>query len=535
MKFAEVYPLKRMPRRFRAFDYSVPDGLEARRGDFVSVPLRGFAVPGVVSRVKDLPPEGIATKPIARTLGASLSERELDAYEKMAADLAQSPSSLLRAVLPVPPKRERMADEGAVPAPTLRVRAEDAPDVAESARFVRDHPACFVRSPDLRHAAAVIATYRRACPGPVRIAAPNVRDARMLHAALGGSVVTGEETNNARFAAWQAFRGTKDGLLVGTRLVSMLEHADGSTLFVVRSGHENHRQADRNPRYDARRAALQWARSGGKAAFLDALPRADDLHAFAGAVRCPPGEAPRVIDMAARGAWVHPFVSPAALTAVQEATEAGERVLLAFNRKGMARAMVCRDCGWSVPLSGAEPPRWCDSCHSSDVEARGFGTRSIAKAFQGAFPGISVAVCEKGEAPQAAGIVVATTHYLENAFDPFAPEPFALVADLDADAALADRSWRAMERALLVSARWAAVARAARCPFLLQTMRPEPFVRAFHDPVAAMAEELETRRAYGLEPFVRWITVDGKPMPLSALSSLSTIPDSTIIDTNAFS
>lgn len=536
--FAEVYPLKRFPRRFRAFDYAVPEGMAVGRGDFVSVPLRGFTVPGVVARVKDVPPDGVAVKPIASLLGASVSERELGAYERLADDLVQSPSSLLHAVLPLPPKRPRKGSAAShASSPGLRIGLEEAKDVTECVRFIKDRQGCFVRSPDLRHAAAVIATYRRASPGPVRVAVPHVRDARLLASALGGEVITGEETNNERFAAWRAFRAAQDGLLVGTRLVSMLEHPVGSTIFVVRSGHENLRQADRNPRYDARRTALAWMRQGGKAVFLDVSPRADDLHAFAEAVRCPPPEPPRVIDMATREAWVHPFVSPAAYEAVAHAMEDGGRVLLAFNRKGMARALVCRECGWSVPLSGTTPPRFCDSCHSSDVDARGYGTRAIAKAFQGAFPAAKVAVCEKGEPPGDARIVVATVHYLENVFDPFAPEAFAAVIDLDADAAFADRSFRTVERAVRTAAEWAAVARASRCPFLLQTLRPELFVRAFHDPLAAMAEELKARQDYGLEPCVRHITVDGQDRALEnghIPPELREAPDAVIIDTNAF-
>ncbi|TAK03735.1 hypothetical protein EPO34_01055 [Patescibacteria group bacterium] len=553
MKFAEVYPLKRFPRRFRAFDYSVPEGTVVGRGDFVMVPLRGWSVVGIVAALKDTPPVGIDPKPVERALGASLTGRELDAYESLAADLVQSPSSVMHAVLPVPPKRTKPSvfdsevaqTRGAVsgqpaavkasgPSPGLRIRTQDAPDITEAVRFITDLPASFVRSPDLRHGAALIATYRRACPGPIRIAAPNVRDARLLHAALGGEILTGEESNGSRFAAWQGFRSTKDGLLIGTRLVSMLEHPLGSTLFLVRSGHENHRQADRNPRYDARRAAVRWNASGDRIVFLDAFPRPDDLHLFPDSLRCPALDPIRAIAMTGRESWPHAFISPPVFEGVQDAMETGGRVLLAFNRKGMARVLSCQGCGWTVPLAGAAPPRFCDSCHSSDLHERGFGTRAIRKALQGAFPDATVAVCEKGEGATDARIVIATKHYLENAFDPFDPEPFAMVADLDADAGLADRSQRAVERTLCTAAQWQAVARAARAPFLIQTARPELFVRAFHDPVRILREELETRRAYGLEPFVRWITVDGVEQPLSDSSSLSALPDSVVIDTNAF-
>jgi primosomal protein N' len=501
--FAEVYPLKRLPRRFRAFDYAVPEGMAVRRGSFVRIPLRGSSSVGLVAKVKETAEAGFKVKPIEAMLDVSLSAREMDAYERLAEDLVQSPSSLLHAVLPLPPKRAGAA-VSKPPLSPLKIRSEDADAVTEAVRFAKSHPACFVRAPDLRFAAAVIAGVRRT-GGAVRVAAPNVRDAELLHGALGGGLLTGSETNNARHAAWSAFRSAKDGLLIGTRLVSLLEHPDGSTLFVVRSGHENLHQADRNPRYDARLVARRWAELGSRVVFLDVLPRAGDLRSFP-SIQCPPIEPmPEVVEMKGRETWTHPYLSPAVIERLEAAMADGGRVLLAFNRKGVARK---------------------------------HGIESIAMQVQGLFPDRSVRVCEKDAPSTDAQVVVATRHYLENAFDPFKPEPFALVADLDADAAFADKTFRATEQALRTAAEWHAVARAARAPLLLQTATPELFRHAFADPLAVLSEDLESRRAYGYPPFVKMILVDGVETPLPdgiIPESLRNAPDSVIIDTSAFS
>ena len=163
--FAEVYPLARLPRRFKAFDYAVPEGMVVSCGSFVMIPLRGKSVVGIVKAVKQEAPSGIKTKPIMSVLPASVTQRELAVYEGLASDLVQSVSSVLDAVIPTPPKRLRelpltKGEYEGVSRSSLTIPSDYAQDVTETVRFIQARPGCFVRSPDLRHSAAVIATYR---------------------------------------------------------------------------------------------------------------------------------------------------------------------------------------------------------------------------------------------------------------------------------------------------------------------------------------------------------------------------------------
>ena len=64
------------------------------------------------------------------------------------------------------------------------------------------------------------------------------------------------------------------GVLIGTRLAALLPHPNLETIFLVRSSHSNHQQADQNPRYDSRRLAEL---SGANIVNLDVLPGLEDL------------------------------------------------------------------------------------------------------------------------------------------------------------------------------------------------------------------------------------------------------------------
>jgi len=126
---AEIYPLQRLPRRFRVFDYLVPEGVTVSRGSIVRISLRGRVSLGVVANVKETIEAGIKAKPIDGVLETSLTEREMDAYESIAADIVQSPSSLLHAAIPSPPKRSSLPlakgeIEGVA---SLRIPSADAP------------------------------------------------------------------------------------------------------------------------------------------------------------------------------------------------------------------------------------------------------------------------------------------------------------------------------------------------------------------------------------------------------------------------
>ncbi len=166
----------------------------------------------------------------------------------------------------------------------------------------------------------------------------------------------------------------------------------------------------------------------------------------------------------------------------------------------------CHHCGHTEPT-----PLSCPQCRGTRLTPKGFGNRSVAAALQTLFPEATVACIEKGSesvSSDRSDILVVTRHYLENIYDPFDVPNVGLVVELDADLALYEPTYRAVEQTLLDIEEWRGVAFGCRADLLVQTEVPELFRQLLTDPRRALEEELKTREAYGQPPFRRKISVD---------------------------
>jgi primosomal protein N' len=570
---AEVYPVMRMPRKFGVFDYEIPEGMNLRRGSIVHVPFRHGETVGVVARVKDGGGKGIRLKRVASIVSppTAFSDAELDAYEDVAFDAAQSVSSVLHAA--IPKMRQREAGRASSPSPTampLTIPAREAPSIALAATQFAQRQTASVIMPDLRRATAFVAAFQHEHPNePIMVLLPNVRDARLVASRLGDRrliVATGEESARDRAIAWKAWRASSDAMLVGTRTAALWSHPKLGAVFLLRSGHPNHKQSDRNPRIDARAVAETFgSRLHARVARVDVSPRTEDL--LSADVQDPLGPRTRpqtaVADMAVeRLSAAHPRIGPSAVLRIAETLQAGRRVLCAYNLKGVSRRVQCADCGRRFPCPACggvfasydltvrchrcgrvDPmPVACPACGGKRLSARGYGNRAVAAALQKMFPEATVGCVEKGSdavAADGSDILVVTRHYYENVFDPFQPPNVGLVVDLDADLPLYEPTSGAVERALLSAEEWRGVANACRADVLLQTEAADLFRSLMTEPERMLSEDLEHRRVYGQPPFCRIMTVRYKSSEpherAAALRSLSDairreVPESNIIE-----
>ncbi|OGL95178.1 hypothetical protein A2348_02545 [Candidatus Uhrbacteria bacterium RIFOXYB12_FULL_58_10] len=531
---AEVYPIMRMPRRFGIFDYEFPEEKTILRGTFVRIPFRFGETMGVVARVKEGGGRGIKLKQIASVFEEILpfSDAELSAIEDIAFDVAQSVSTILYASVPKLTKRElKFAQNESVP---LTIPAREAPSITLAASQVGQRAASFVAMPDVRRSCVLLTAYLREHPDePVMALLPNVRDAKLIASRLGGFspiVVTGEETPLERARAWRAWRACKTGLLIGTRTAALWTHPALGAIFLLRSGHPNHKQDERNPRFDARAVAeILRIRLHARVIYVDVAPRADDLATLDPIDLLGPRTRPpsAVADMnVERFGAPHPRIGQSALLRIAETLSTRRRVLCAYNLKGVSRRLQCADCSYRFPCLSCggvfasygqtiqchrcgriEPtPLSCPSCNGSRLAARGYGNRAVAAALQTLFPEATVRCVEKGTDPAGSDqsdILVVTRHYYENIFDPFQPPNVGLVVDLDADLPLYEPTMRAVEHAILNMEEWRGVANACRADFLVQTEVPDLFRSIFSERDRVLSDDLTTRQAYGQPPFRR--------------------------------
>lgn len=535
---AEIYPIKRMPRRFGVFDYEIPEGMELARGQFVRIPFRAGEMTGVVARVKEGGGRGIELKRVRSVLAdLSLSDQELGLLETFAADLAQSVPALLHAAIPRPIRgsalRTRLTSGLA-----LTIPAREAPFVSRITAHLNERHEAFVSVPDLKRSAAVVATYAREhADEPVMVLLPNVRDVRLIAGRLtkfDPLVVTGEESDGDRYRAWSAWR-RRGGMLIGTRTAALWTNPATGAVFVLRSGHPNHKQQDRNPRLHARDAARLVAdRFHARLIRLDVAPSTDDVRACAAGSLLGADWIPQttVLDMTTeRIGSPHPFLAQTTVRRIEDTLAARRRVICAYNRKGVSRRLQCADCQYRFPCpkcnlgfvvyqhvvrchhcGHTEPmPLSCPNCRGKRLSPKGFGNRTVAAALQALYPEATVACIEKGSESDAdahSDILVVTRHYLENVYDPFDPPDVGLVVDLDADLPLYEPTYRATEQTLLGIEEWRGIAYGCRADLLVQTEVPDLFRQLLLEPRRMLEEDVRSREAYGQPPFRRKMSVD---------------------------
>ncbi len=530
---AHVYPLKRMPRKCRFFDYLVPDNLTLVRGDLVTIPFRKLTVYGVVAQVSDRSARGIELKRVESHTGVTLKEDELSFFESIAYELAQSVPSILHHALPRPPKRFSPSPPTTFPR-DLTIPNDEASSISRNAHELSKRRMAFVHASDLRRTTAIISKYLEMHPQQkCLVVAPTVNDVKLLERHLGrndGSL-TGEESNNERFHLWQTFRAKTHGCLVGTKLALMLVDSTISTIFVVRSGHKSHKQSDRNPRFDARLMAFGIAdRFQSNLYFFDTVPRVDDVGYFSSANILPQGHTSRFMIVDKRQeqqASPHPTISYSASVEITEALEQGKTVLCVYNKKGKAQRLSCQDCKHAFVCEECQHllkvksqtvnctrcsfvgpmPYSCPACKSTNIFERGYGNERVAEALVSLF-NVEVSVIDKDHPEfKTSPILLVTQYYYEQYFNPFKPSTIGLVVLIDADAPLFTPTFRALEKTFQRTEEWRGLAFAHRAQFVIQTDSPELFQDFYANAQNVLEEELSQRIACDLPPKRRWMQV----------------------------
>ena len=346
-------------------------------------------------------------------------------------------------------------------------------------------------------------------------------------------------------------------LVVGTRVaLGALREEVG--LIVVDEEHEGAYKSDRTPRLHARDAARELARLAGAATLLlsatpaiESLARAqiEDWRRFT-LERRTPAPLVEVIDLRQeladgwRGMMSRSLLER--LTGLDWA--GGSQALLIINRRGLASALLCRDCGAAQscpscerPLVlhsagsllrchgcgiAAEPLTRCPSCGGARIRALGGGTERLEAEVRAALPDVIV---DRLDADAASAIgsgdrildafrsgrtqILVGTALAAKALD---LPSLALVGIVSADTGLLLPDERAAERAVaLVVQAVGRLGRGAEAGVaVIQSYRPEdPAITAAVEIArgggvdAWRAREIGLRKAAGGAPFLRTIKV----------------------------
>ncbi len=188
-------------------------------------------------------------------------------------------------------------------------------------------------------------------------------------------------SDGERHDQWHRVRGGEVDVVVGTRS-AVFAPLDRLGLVVVDEEHDTSYKQDESPRYHGRDVAVVRAQQAGALAVLgSATPSLETFHnaqrgryalaSLARRVADRPMAEVRIVNM--RDEWAEAgeevIVSRPLAAALAARLEAGEQSLVLLNRRGIAAAVLCRQCGSTVE---------CPHC-SVSMTVHGSGARAVAR------------------------------------------------------------------------------------------------------------------------------------------------------------
>lgn len=327
---------------------------------------------------------------------------------------------------------------------------------------------------------------------------------------------------------------------------------------IVDEEHEtSFKQQDQAPRYHARSASIVLAQmygaktllgsatpsmesyynaKTGKYGFVQLLTRYQDI-------QLPEIQVVDVKDLRRRK-MMKGILSPVLLSAMRQALERGEQVILFQNRRGFSSFVECKTCGWVPHCSHCDVsltyhkrynqltchycgsvyqvPEVCPNCESKTISGRGIGTEKIEDELVELFPDVKVSRMDMDttrsrnayeriidDFSEGKTQILVGTQMISKGLD-FAK--VSVVGILDADHMLNYPDFRAFEHAFMMMSQVSGRAgrKGRQGLVILQTRNPEQPVldRVVHHDMEGMAQDImEERSLFHYPPYYRLIYV----------------------------
>jgi primosomal protein N' (replication factor Y) len=234
-------------------------------------------------------------------------------------------------------------------------------------------------------------------------------------------------SDGERSDQWYRIRRGDVSVVVGTRS-AVFAPLDKLGLIIVDEEHDTSFKQEETPRYNGRDVAVMRGRNEGALVVLgSATPSLESSHNASSArytrvlmarrVEDRPLASVSVVDMRQEYAEHGPDVilSGRLKNALTKRLEAGQQSLILLNRRGLATAVFCRQCGGTLECPncsvslivhtdrlrhrarchycnyGALVPKACPACKGPYLERRGFGTEKVAHEISTLWPEARVA------------------------------------------------------------------------------------------------------------------------------------------------
>lgn len=346
-------------------------------------------------------------------------------------------------------------------------------------------------------------------------------------------------------------------LILGARSALLLPFQDLGLIIVDEEHDTSYKQQDPAPRYHARDCAVVLAALHKSPALLGtATPSLESYYNVEqgkyGLVQLTQRYANRrlpdiwVVNMAAaaKQRQVQGIFSNFLIEKIGEALDKKEQVILFQNRRGYAVRMVCHTCE-SMPTCkycdvtltyhkrsnllkchycgyAIEVPTECPTCHSTDIELKGFGTEKVEETLAAIFPNAHIARMDLDTTRSKNGHQQIISDFEQHRTDILVGtqmvtkgldfDRVSVVGILNADALISYPDFRAFERAFQLLSQVSGRAGRKEVPgkVVVQTYQPNHAALRYvesNDFSAMYVSQIAERREYGYPPVTRLVKV----------------------------
>ncbi len=521
---AQVYPIRRSPRRLGFFDYRIPDDMDVSTGDMVEISLRRNRIRGIVRNVSKTSNfkrlssvEGIVSKNM-------LSESDIQRIEWIADEILQSPANLFYVMY----RHYRPDDdkEDATPKTTSPLTYSRR-DISEAQS---DKKCVHLRSQLIR-----LHEYISHTKNQVLIICPNDELAHWISLQLAAShnvhTLTGKTKRAIASTIIQKWRSGSIQVLVGTRVASLLPGHDIDHVIVMHPNSSEYQMLDQNPRYHAVHSARKLSDQYNTKYTELGYYRSPHAHPIK-------GESIPLIDMHAPNEKTDVFwLSQTAQSKIEKTIKQGKKAVLIYNRKGAAKILECHDCGHIPFCAGCgnaptvrihdlacticnvemyKPPQ-CPACSSKKMKEKGIGNEAIADRIQKLF-NVKSSVYDALHTDLNANIIVATEYFFKH-YHKHLQQNIGSLIELRSELHLFPPGIDSKHELRYKLARSRLVSEDLRASFLCQTGTFDSTQHALS--FEAELEEYQDRRSLQIPPFGKRIRIklpsSDIPEPLRAL------------------
>ena len=362
---------------------------------------------------------------------------------------------------------------------------------------------------------------------------------------------------NRVLSGGEADATSKYQLVLGARSALLLPYKQLGLVIVDEEHDSSYKQVDPAPRYHARDAAVMLAQiHGAKTLLGTATPSLESfynvqLHKF-GLVelmqRYAESKLPDIytvnMNLATKRHEVEGLFSHFLIEQMSMALERKEQIILFQNRRGYAVRMICHTCE-SMPKCqycdvtltyhkktnllkchycgyAIEVPHECPTCHSTDIEMKGFGTEQVEDTLATIFPEARIARMDMDTTRSKNAYQQIITDFEQHKTDILVGtqmvtkgldfDRVSVVGILNADALISFPDFRAFERAFQLLSQVSGRAGRKEVPgkVVIQTFQPShPALRYVesNDFMAMYTSQIDERQKFRLPPITRMVKI----------------------------